>query len=62
MWSFVQANWHKILVVILAGASAWKYFYQYIKPTIKPEKTGRAVSIVVPEDGCVITIKPLSKE
>ncbi len=60
MWDFLQANWHKILVVILAGASAWKYFFEYVRPTIKVTNT-QPINIVLPKEGMVITIKPLDK-
>lgn len=62
MWEFLQANWHKILVVILAVASAWKYIYTYVKPAIKPINQSQPINIVLPKEGCIITIKPLEKE
>lgn len=59
MWDFVQGNWHKILVVVLAVASAWKYFFEYIRPVAKHDKTVQPINVTLPKEGCVITIKPL---
>lgn len=61
MWEFLQANWHKILVVILAVASAWKYIYTYVKPVVKPTNQSQPINIVLPKEGCIITVKPLDK-
>jgi hypothetical protein len=57
---FFQNNWHKIIVVILALAQIWKFFIEYIKPTIKSNKNTN--SIILPKEGCIITIKPLEKD
>jgi hypothetical protein len=60
MWDFLQTNWHKILVVILALASVWKYIFTYVKPAV--QKVPRPVNIILPKEGCVITVKPLGKD
>jgi hypothetical protein len=60
MWDFIQTNWHKILVVILALASIWKFFYQYVRPTVHHEKMPQPINIVLPKEGCVITVKPIN--
>lgn len=61
MWEFMQANWHKILVVLLAAASAWKYFFEYIRPAVKHDPKTQPINVVLPKEGVVITIKPLDK-
>lgn len=57
MWLFLQANWHKILIVIIAGAHAWKFFYNYIRPVAHKET--QPMVIQLPKEGVTITIKPL---
>jgi hypothetical protein len=57
MLDWLLTNWHKILVVILAVASVWKYFFTYVRPVTHHE---RNVTIQLPKEGCVITVKPLS--
>ena len=61
LWSTIQTDWHKILVVILAIASAWKFFFQYIRP-MKSNKTAQPINIILPKEGCSITVKPLPPE
>lgn len=57
--SFFQNNWHKILVVLLVLSQAWKYFYEYIRPAVIHEKQPQPINIVLPPEGCTITIKPI---
>lgn len=57
VWAFLQTNWHKILVLLLFLAKAWEFFFDYIRPAVQSEP----LSITVPKEGCVITIKPLGK-
>lgn len=53
IWQFIQENWHKILVVILALFNVGKYVYGFFKPAAKTQ------NIQLPAQGCTITIKPL---
>jgi hypothetical protein len=62
IWQIIQNDWHKILVVILTLASVWKYVFTYIKPAVKPTKESQPINIILPKEGCVITIKPFSEE
>lgn len=58
-WTVVGANWHKAIVVILVLGHAWKFFFQYIRPAVHPEKLPQPISIVLPPQGCTITVVPL---
>ena len=58
-WTILQNDWHKILVVILALASTWKYFVEYVRPVAKHDPKNQPINVMLPKDGCVITIKPL---
>jgi hypothetical protein len=58
-WTMVGSNWHKVIVVILVLAHAWKFFFEYIRPAIKSDKESQPMTIVLPKEGCTIIIKPL---
>lgn len=62
MWELLQANWHKIIVVILAIVQMWKFFSKYIKDLVIKDKEPESMSITLPKEGCIITIKPLDKK
>lgn len=56
-WEVMSNDWHKIVVVILVLAHAWKFFFTYIRPAVHKEP--ESMSIILPKEGCTITIKPL---
>lgn len=62
VWSVIQNDWHKIVVVLLALAHVWRYFVEYIRPTIKEESKTKPMTITLPKEGCTITITPLKEE
>lgn len=55
--AWCMANWHKVLVVIIALIHVWKFFMDYIRPIAKKEKEETVIKI--PKEGVTITIKPL---
>lgn len=55
IWMWFLANWHKILVVIIALIHLWKFFFDYIRPVVKKEES----FIKIPKEGLKITIEPL---
>ena len=59
IWSIIQNDWHKIVVVI---AQVWRYFFEYVRPTIKHDKLPQPINIVLPPQGCTITVNPLPIE
>lgn len=65
IWAWCLLNWHKILVVILAVAGIWKYFFSYIRPAVHKDTSQplqHNVLIQLPKEGCVITVKPLKRD
>ena len=56
MWTFIMANWHKFLVVIIALVQGTQYVVS--KLGSKTEKQN-VTMIQLPEKGCTITVKPL---
>lgn len=62
IWTMFGDNWHKIIVLFLLGAQVWKFFFQYIRPTIHHDKAVQPISITLPPQGCTITVKPLPVE
>jgi hypothetical protein len=57
MWAFIQANWHKFLVVIIAVVQGVQYAASKFGSKTKPQQ--QVTNIQLPEKGCIITIKPL---
>jgi hypothetical protein len=51
------ANWHKVLVVIIALIHVWKFFFDYVRPIAKKDK--EEMLIKIPKEGVKITIEPL---
>ena len=56
MWEFLSANWHKLLVVVIAVVQGVQYAVS--KLGSKTEKQN-VTMIQLPEKGCTITVKPL---
>jgi len=56
LWNIVRTDWHKIILVILVLAHVWKFFFDYIWPTV--HKKDETLSILIPKEGCTITITP----
>ncbi len=59
IWAWCLANWHKVLVVIIALIQAWKFFMDYIRPVAHHEQ--KDLSIKIPKEGVTIIIKPLDE-
>ncbi len=57
--AWCMANWHKVLVVIIALIHVWKFFIDYIRPVAHHEE--KETVIKIPKKGVIITIKPLDE-
>jgi hypothetical protein len=61
--TIIKTDWHKIIVVILALVQMWKFSNKRIRTIIGKEedKLPQSMNIMLPPEGCTITIKPLEK-
>ena len=56
MWEFLSANWHKLLVVVIAVVQGVRYAASKLGSS-KPAQ--QVVNIQLPEKGVTIVVKPL---
>lgn len=60
--TLLKTEWHKIIVIILVLIHLWKFFNKHIRTIIdKEDKLPQSMNIMLPPEGCTITIKPLNK-
>jgi hypothetical protein len=49
----IKTDWHKIVVVTLVLAHVWKFFYEYVKPVVKPTDKEH-IQIKLPKNGRIV--------
>lgn len=62
--TILKTDWHKIIVVILALVQMWKFSNKHIRAVLgkEVEKSQQPMTITLPPEGVMITIKPLNKD
>ena len=59
-WTLVRSDGHKVVIAIVALIHLWKFLEKWIKSIFDKEKSSiPPASIVLPPEGCTITITPL---
>jgi hypothetical protein len=59
-WTLVRSDGHKVVIAILALIHIWKAFEKHIKSLFDKEPPPiPPASLVLPPEGCHITITPL---
>jgi len=63
LFDIIKTDWHKIVVVILALLHMRKFINKHIRSLLGKgeDKSTRPMTITLPPEGCIITIKPLDK-
>ena len=68
--TIIKTDWHKIVVAILALIQSWKFLNKHIKSIYEKDKRSAeqtmstnqsSINLILPKEGCTITIKPLDK-